>query len=98
MSKIFSMKLCALLVFSLLAVTSMAAPSSRYVVHQKRDNNVLELIPRDDVLNREATIPISIGLAQRNLAHADEFLMDVSHPDSPNYGRHWSPKKVDSSF
>jgi len=55
---------------------------------------VLKLIPRDDILNREATIPLSIGLAQSNLAHADQFLMDVSYPDSPNYGKHWTPKKV----
>lgn len=97
-SKMLSMKFCIFIVFSLLAATSIAAPSSRYAVHQMRDNNALKLIPRDDILNREATIPLSIGLAQSNLAHADQFLMDVSHPDSPNYGKHWTPKKVDNSF
>jgi tripeptidyl-peptidase-1 len=97
-TKMLSMKFCTFFVFSLLAARSIAAPSSRYAVHQTRDNNVLKLIPRDDILNREATIPLSIGLAQSNLAHADQFLMDVSHPDSPNYGKHWTPKKVDNSF
>jgi tripeptidyl-peptidase-1 len=92
------MKLCTFLAFSVLAARSIAAPYSRYVIHEKRDNNMLKLIPRDDTLNREATIPLSIGLVQRNLAHADQFLMDVSHPHSPNYGKHWTPKKVEQNF
>jgi len=28
----------------------------------------------------------------------DEFLNDVSHPDSPNYGKHWSPGQVVKTF
>ena len=28
----------------------------------------------------------------------EEFLNDVSHPDSPNYGKHWSPSQVTNTF
>ena len=28
----------------------------------------------------------------------EEFLMDVSHPDSPNYGKHWSLGQVAKTF
>jgi tripeptidyl-peptidase I len=28
----------------------------------------------------------------------EEFLNDVSHPDSPNYGKHWSPGQVVKTF
>jgi len=28
----------------------------------------------------------------------EEFLMDVSHPESPNYGKHWSAEKVADMF
>ena len=27
-----------------------------------------------------------------------EFLDDVSHPDSPNYGKHWTPSQVAKTF
>lgn len=27
-----------------------------------------------------------------------ELLNDVSHPDSPNYGKHWSPGRVAETF
>ncbi|TBU55600.1 subtilisin-like protein [Dichomitus squalens] len=43
-------------------------------------------------------IPLKIGLVQPNLASIEEYLMDVSHPDSPNYGNHWTPAKVAETF
>lgn len=39
-----------------------------------------------------------IALAQSNLHKADEFLMDVSNPDSPNFGKHWTAKQVAETF
>ena len=39
-----------------------------------------------------------IALKQSNLEKAEEYLMDVSHPKSPNYGQHWSAKKVAETF
>ena len=39
-----------------------------------------------------------IALNQPNLHKADEFLMDVSHPDSPNFGKHWTAKQVAETF
>ena len=39
-----------------------------------------------------------IALKQSNLDKAEEYLMDVSHPQSPNYGQHWSAKKVAETF
>lgn len=38
------------------------------------------------------------ALAQSNLHKADEFLMEVSHPDSPNFGKHWTAKQVAETF
>ncbi|KZT10453.1 subtilisin-like protein [Laetiporus sulphureus 93-53] len=43
-------------------------------------------------------LPLRIGLAQRNLENIDQFLLDVSHPDSPNYGRHWSAERLRETF
>lgn len=39
-----------------------------------------------------------IALSQSNLEKADEYLMDVSHPDSPNFGKHWTAKQVAEMF
>ena len=52
---------------------------------------------RDVKLSRDTIIPISIGLTQSNIDKGYEFLMDVSHPGSENFGKHWSMEKVISS-
>ncbi|KAH9950540.1 peptidase S8/S53 domain-containing protein [Amylocystis lapponica] len=43
-------------------------------------------------------LPLRVGLKQSNLASIEEYVMDVSHPDSPNYGKHWTPSKVAATF
>jgi tripeptidyl-peptidase-1 len=39
-----------------------------------------------------------IALTQSNLDKAHEYLMDVSHPGSPNYGKHWTAQEVADAF
>ena len=46
----------------------------------------------------EEVLPVRIGLKQQNLHNAEQYLMDVSDPRSPNYGRHWSADKVAETF
>ena len=43
-------------------------------------------------------LPLSVGLVQSNLADLDAHLMDVAHPDSPNYSKHWTPAEVANVF
>lgn len=43
-------------------------------------------------------LPMRFALTQSNLDKADAFLMDVSHPDSPNFGKHWTAKQVAETF
>jgi tripeptidyl-peptidase I len=80
----------------LLAQVSAAPVPGPYVVHEKRDAQTTKWSRSAIKLPRDAIIPISIGLTRRNLENGYEFLMDVSHPESPNYGKHWSPRKVQS--
>jgi tripeptidyl-peptidase-1 len=88
-----------LLAAVLLAPLALAsAPRiSRAVVHEQRS-----AAPRGwSKLARhapDAVLPMRFGLAQSNLDKLDEYLMDVSHPDSPNYGQHWTPAKVTQTF
>jgi len=90
--------------FSLLAVCglvagALASPtySKRHVVHERRDR-----LPTDwsksGVYHGDVVIPMRIALTQNNLHRADELLMDVSHPESANYGKHWSAKEVAEMF
>jgi tripeptidyl-peptidase-1 len=82
------------LTVGLVAYASAAPAKSAYVVHEKRETQHQQWSRRDVQLNRDAVIPLSIGLAQQNLDKGYEFLMDVSHPESPNYGKHWSMEKA----
>jgi tripeptidyl-peptidase I len=78
----------------LLAQASAAPAPGPYVVHEKRDTQTTKWSRSSVKLPRDAIIPMSVGLTQRNLENGYEFLMKVSHPESPNYGKHWSTQKV----
>ena len=54
------------------------------VVHEKRATNPNRWSVRDVNLNPRTTLPVRVGLKQQNLEHGYNFLMDVSHPSSPN--------------
>lgn len=85
--------------FSLsLALVGSAGPTiSPYVVHEKRT-----AIPPDWSFARRhhasSTLPLRFALKQRNIEQIGDFLLDVSHPDSPNYGNHWSPSDIANKF
>ena len=74
-----------------------AALASPRVVHERRDAAPSGWTPvrRADA---DVKLPLRIALAQPNLASLDEYLLEVSHPDSPNYGKHWSAAKVAETF
>lgn len=43
-----------------------------------------------------AMITAQIGLKQNNIKGLQEKLLDISHPDSPNYGKWLSKEEVDA--
>jgi tripeptidyl-peptidase I len=70
---------------------------STHSVHEKRDF----LHPRwlqGTRLHSRAILPIRIGLTQQNLDNAEEQLLDISDPDSPNFGKHWTQEQVVDHF
>ncbi|KAG8530702.1 uncharacterized protein KY384_004058 [Bacidia gigantensis] len=77
--------------------SATAAPSPIYVQHEKR-----YLVPQGwqkaERLNAADKLPMRIALTQPNLKDGYQHIMDVSHPDSPNFGKHWSAKKVAETF
>lgn len=75
--------------------TALAVPHS-YVVHEKRST------PRENArrLEPHARLPVRVGLKSNQQARqkAEQWLMDVSHPHSLNYGKHWSQEEVFHAF
>ncbi|KAH8079080.1 subtilisin-like protein [Cristinia sonorae] len=82
---------------SLLTVFVSAINISPHIRHEHRRDlpsgwNVVRRAPPT------STLPLRIGLAQPNLDQLEKHLLDVSHPDSPNYGQHWTPAKIAETF
>lgn len=66
------------LFFALAFVASTdAAPTSvRHVLHEKRGSESLDWV-RGTRVERDALLPVRIGLSQNNLEKGYEYLMDV---------------------
>jgi tripeptidyl-peptidase-1 len=79
------------------AVAAPAVNTKRHVIHEKR-NGIPANWRRNAKLHPDSKLPMRIALTQSNLEKADEFLMDVSHPTSPNFGRHWTATQVAEMF
>jgi tripeptidyl-peptidase-1 len=78
---------------SILSIAT-ASPTSRYVVHERREIGNSAWVPVEAKLNGRTIIPLSIDLTQRNLEKGHDFLMDISDPTSQNYGKNWTPEKA----
>jgi len=83
---------------SCLLAGAIAAPASkRHVIHERR-----EKLPAhwktNAKLHGDSYIPMRIALKQSNIENGDDFLMDVSSPESPNFGKHWTAKEVAEKF
>ncbi|MCJ1286094.1 hypothetical protein MMC26_005437 [Xylographa opegraphella] len=82
----------------LFAAYSYAAPhAATHAIHERRDYTPTSWVKRDRILPT-TTIPVRVGLRQSNLEKGYDFLMDVSHPASTNYAKHWNAKEVADMF
>ena len=88
---------CLALLALVFAVSGVPSASSPSVVHESRSHvpsgwNAIRRAEPDLIL------PLRIGLAQPNLENIEAYLLDVSHPSSPNYGKHWTPGRIAETF
>lgn len=71
--------------------------SSSKRVFEKRD-----ILPSDWAESHKpdpsTLIPVKIGLKQANIDRLEEFLNSVAHPQSSQYGQHWTPEQVAKTF
>lgn len=93
--KMFSVKSFAWL--ALLAVSAVASPSDGRTVLEKR-HDVSGEWARSGKAQHNRIIPLRFALAQSNLDKGDAWLMDVAHPSSLNYGKHWTLDQVRDAF
>ncbi|GAW11384.1 hypothetical protein ANO14919_007280 [Xylariales sp. No.14919] len=88
-SLLFTAALCSSLVFGL--------PTSEHVVHEKRDG-VPAHWRKISEASDDTPIDLRFALKQNNLERAQEYMREVSHPESENFGRFWTPQQVISTF
>lgn len=83
-------------VSAVLSTTAAIVPST-HGVHEQRDVHSSRWTKLGRV-RPEAVLPVRIALAQNNLDNGHDYLMDVSDPHSPNYGKHWTADEVIEAF
>lgn len=92
------MRILILLAAIVCFVPCFAAPSAKnLVLHEKRNGAPYQWTKRTRADPNEL-LPVRIGLTQSNLHRAEEYILDVSDPSSPNFGKHWSAEKVANTF
>ena len=74
-------------------VAALPAPSN-HVVHEKRSGSS-SWSPHERLQpDRRITLPVRIGLTEKNLHLGDDMLMKVSDPASEDFGKHWTHEQV----
>jgi tripeptidyl-peptidase-1 len=84
-----------------LSICSIAlAASAKYtnhVIHERRTAAPMGWV-KSHKADADDIIPLRIGMKQQNLHMLEDLLMDVAHPSSPKYGKHWTPEQVVDFF
>lgn len=91
-----------LLLLSSVCTSALGSPNpspihTPLISHEKRSHTPFgwSLLRRHDA---SATMPLRFGLKQSNTDKIDEYLYDVSHPSSANYGKHWTAAEIAATF
>ena len=86
--------LVSLFTVAALAIGALGAPTEvRHVLHEKRSAPPAGWAPHHR-LDPDKILPMRIALTQSNLDKLHDNLMEVSHPESDKFGKHWTAKEV----
>jgi tripeptidyl-peptidase-1 len=69
---------------------------TKHVLHQQRTES--EHWFKRDVLHPHVRLPMRIGLFGDNMDMGHDLLMDISNPDSKNYGKYYSAEDIHDLF
>ena len=93
--------LAALVPVFLAVIRANGVPSPRanvpHVVHERRAVEPLDWVASRR-LEAHKVLPMRFGLAQQNMHRLEELLLEVSHPESPKYGQHYTPEQIVDTF
>ena len=87
--------LCAAVALAIAARGHPSLPTK--LTHERRDV-VQSHWTKVSRAGADTPITLRIGLKQRNLERAEEFMHAISNPRSDTYGQHWSPEQVANMF
>lgn len=93
----FTMRFSTIISGAALAVSVLASPIDNYIVHEKRHAAPFGWKAIGEV-KRDGVLPMRIAIKQRNIDQGYNHIMDVSDPESPNFGKHWTPQQVAEMF
>ena len=86
-------------VLAALLVLGCAAASSAFVLQDRVEKESWGVAParwvRGARVSADHPIELTFAIKQTNLAELERTVLDVSDPDSPNYGKHLSLEAVD---
>lgn len=91
--------LAGTLSLSLLLAYAIAAPApTSHVLHEKRSaEGTAAWLKRRSVPSGKS-LPVRIGMTQSNLDHGHDLLMDISNPESANYGKYHTAEEIHELF
>jgi tripeptidyl-peptidase-1 len=78
-------------------VASITATSLHHLTHERQVPGAAGWEKRFK-LKSDSVLPMRIALAQQNIDAAEEYLLSVSDPTSPQYSQHWTPAAVAQKF
>ncbi|KAI1851872.1 hypothetical protein JX266_002725 [Neoarthrinium moseri] len=73
-------------------------PPTTDVVHEQRHPDASSTLIKRWKPHSGLQLPMRIGLKQNNIEKAPRWLMDVAHPTSKKYGKHWTAQEVIEAF
>ncbi|KAJ7185816.1 peptidase S8/S53 domain-containing protein [Mycena filopes] len=78
---------------------ALVSSSPLFSVHEERANTVPNWSRLGSIAAPPtATLPFKIALKHSNIDKLYDHLLDVSHPDSSNYGKHWTSEEIKAYF
>ncbi|KAL2067873.1 hypothetical protein VTL71DRAFT_15971 [Oculimacula yallundae] len=86
------------LAIGFIAFAQCTAVPKSHVLHEKRDHSTSHQWTKREHISSSTILPMRIGLKQQDLENGHDYLMDISHPESPNYGKHWTAEEVIHRF
>ncbi|KAJ3481543.1 hypothetical protein NLG97_g7795 [Lecanicillium saksenae] len=90
------MKIAAIFLSAFVAASLGMPTATDHVLHHQRVPN--PVVNKLGAVDSAKIVPVRFALKQRNLEHGANLLAEVSDPDSPKYGQHYTQDEIVDIF